>query len=329
MTLFNISLIIAETRKALGITQEQLAEGICSRETIVKIEKGERRPNWFITREILRRLGLDTGIYQTEIVSKTEIEKYNRINAVYGAISAQKFDEAKAVIDELESEHADPAWQSGLWLQMLLRAKAYFYSYGVFAAATVNPYANAHLAIKNATDCLNFFREGFDLDKIPKYYLAPHEVITIRCIAQSYASLGDTDKAIEILKNVKENMEKDAFIMQSSNPGFHEGSYLEIKEMLCFVFQTAQRFEECLALAEEGEQYSIHRKNLISYLTWQTLKAHALTNLNRIDEADDFFKKVLLFHYIFDKKIFGCDFSVMKQMYEGMANKTLNLDVPW
>ena len=46
MVLHNANLMIRETRKALSMTQEKLAEGICSRETIVKLEEGERKSNW-------------------------------------------------------------------------------------------------------------------------------------------------------------------------------------------------------------------------------------------------------------------------------------------
>ena len=48
MAMFNANLIMRELRKAKGLTQEQMAEGICSRSAIAMIEKGERKPDWHI-----------------------------------------------------------------------------------------------------------------------------------------------------------------------------------------------------------------------------------------------------------------------------------------
>ena len=44
MALFNVGMLISHLRQAKEMTQEKLAEGICSRSTIVRIENGERKP---------------------------------------------------------------------------------------------------------------------------------------------------------------------------------------------------------------------------------------------------------------------------------------------
>ncbi len=67
MPLFNANMLIRELRKARGLTQEKLAEGICSRQTITKIENGERKPDWWTFKNIMLRLESDPENYMSDI----------------------------------------------------------------------------------------------------------------------------------------------------------------------------------------------------------------------------------------------------------------------
>ena len=59
MPLFNVSVMIRELRTAKGLSQEKLAEGICSRQTVYMIERGARKPDWHTFKSIMLRLGLN------------------------------------------------------------------------------------------------------------------------------------------------------------------------------------------------------------------------------------------------------------------------------
>ena len=56
MAIFIVGMLITHLRQQKKLTQEQLAEGICARETITRIEKGERKPDWYTFRNIMYRL---------------------------------------------------------------------------------------------------------------------------------------------------------------------------------------------------------------------------------------------------------------------------------
>ena len=207
MPIYNANLIIRESRKAQGLTQEQLAEGICSRETIVKLEKGERKPNWFVFKEILTRLGLDPEIYQGDIASEGDITLLKRYQRFFNLMNTHKLDEAKAEIDTMEAEKNTPAgklWQQGLGHELLLRMKASFYSAGALLDLPERyKYLDPALAIKYTLEYIKLTRPDFEIEKIPDYFLAMYEYQLLTILAKSYAMTDGADKAILMWYNIK------------------------------------------------------------------------------------------------------------------------------
>ncbi|MBV6684081.1 helix-turn-helix domain-containing protein [Bacillus sp. JRC01] len=54
---------IKELRKAIGITQGELAEGICTQALISRIEKGDIYPSATVLYRISQRLGVDVNYF--------------------------------------------------------------------------------------------------------------------------------------------------------------------------------------------------------------------------------------------------------------------------
>lgn len=57
MAIFPLGAIIRNRREELGLTQEDLADGICSVPTLSRIENGERMPLTNIYEMLMQRLG--------------------------------------------------------------------------------------------------------------------------------------------------------------------------------------------------------------------------------------------------------------------------------
>jgi len=165
MALFNATLMIRESRKAQGLTQEQLADGICSRETVAKLEAGQRKPNWFVMNELMLKLGLNPDIYQEEIVSDDEIYIYKTWSDCYVLLNEAKVEEAKSELDRIEAEKNSPSgkmWRSDLGHRLLLQLKASFYSLDVMQP-DVNKYLNPSLSIDYAMEYLRIARPDFEI----------------------------------------------------------------------------------------------------------------------------------------------------------------------
>ena len=64
MGVYQIGEVIKRTRESLGITQEELYDGICSAETLSRIENGKRPPSNANFRALMGRLGKDDEKYR-------------------------------------------------------------------------------------------------------------------------------------------------------------------------------------------------------------------------------------------------------------------------
>ena len=319
-TLYNANIMIRETRKAQGLTQEQLAEGICSRETIVKIEKGERKPNWFIFKEILLRLGLNPDLYSSDVGSQEDVYVLQKMNNCHRLIVAYDFDAAKAELDNIEAEKDTPegkVWRSGLGYELLLRAKASFYS------LLLNKYNNPALAIKCATECLQITRPGFDVDKIPEYYLATHEYRLLTSLALAYEAQYGAQASLELWRKLKANIEKNyaESIRSSSNEWYRD----LLNNIAIFLFK-AGLYEECLQVAKEGLALARSTYNIFHLCNHLACVAYCLKKLGREDK--ELSKKSILLAYALDGSA-GQDFAASKIEYNELFNEKLDLTVQW
>jgi len=325
MALYNANLMIRESRMAQGLTQEQLAEGICSRETIVKLEKGERKPNWFVFREILLRLGLNPEIYQDEIVSKNDIHVLKKWNECDRLLIARKLDEVKSELDIIETEKNSPSgkmWQTGLGYLAILSIKASFYS---IDSLDGNKYKNPEQAIKYSLECLRITRPDFEVDRIPEYYLATHEYQLLNSLALAYGELEGDAKAIELWRKLKINMEKNysVSIRDASNEWY--------RNLLCnitIMLLKSELYEECLQSAEESLAIAQATHSLFHYQNALGAKAFSLLKLGRKDEGEELYKKFMLLRYAMDGYP-GIDFESTKIWYEENFHGQLALSVSW
>lgn len=93
---------VADRRRLLGITQNQLAEGICTAKTIRRLEQGHCRPHGYNLYEILNRLELYSDFVMDEIVSYNagDIELLEK---VYDAIGMNETERAQELLQTLKA----------------------------------------------------------------------------------------------------------------------------------------------------------------------------------------------------------------------------------
>ncbi|MCL2169733.1 MAG: helix-turn-helix domain-containing protein [Defluviitaleaceae bacterium] len=321
MALLSMNLIIKEARKARGMTQGQLAEGICSRETVVKLEKGDRKPNWFVQRELLRRLNLYPSVYQDVATTDEDVALYKRLNNIYAIITKRKFDKAKIAIDGIDAENAE-IWQGGLWHEMLLRLKVFFYTY------ETNPHINPRLAIELGLECLEFARPDFDLDDIDKYFLATHEFQTIYFIATAYLMLKEYETTINIHQSLKKSFESRHSV--SFEPaGTLNREYRMVLASLGDALMKVGRAEECLQIVDEAiARHVFAHDDIFNYAQVLSTKSAALHALGRVEESREAAKKSLFIYYVISEK-HPHPLIEEKVDYEKRTGEQLDLSIPW
>ena len=313
MALFNAGLIIREVRAGKGLTQTQLAEGICSRQTISGIENGERKPDWFIFKAIATRLGLNPDDYYNGIASENDVYLVQKVQECVGYIQTFNFDAVKKLTEEMEADRK--FLQCGDMAQtFLLRFKANLYAQGTYKDSTA---AKAH-----ALACLRINRPDFEVEKITDYYLSDDECILISLLAIIIKDLEGLPKALEIWLALKQNYEKNYKLNNFTQ------AYRDLCTNIAMAFKHLERFEECLKAAEEGITQSLSYHDMRTYSRYLYLKGWSLLKLGRTEEGEEVYKKFLLFAYVVDGYA-AINFETVKKEYTEAFHNQLELSAPW
>lgn len=100
--------IIYDLRKKAGLTQEALAEGICSPISVSRIENGNQMPSGKVLEKLLERLG--TGTYQLcSVYYENECQASLRrsLDEIGAQVSTGELEQAKAALGELPAGEMD------------------------------------------------------------------------------------------------------------------------------------------------------------------------------------------------------------------------------
>ena len=99
---YRMEKVVADRRRLLGITQNQLAEGICTAKTIRRLEQGHCRPHGYNLYEILNRLELYSDFVMDEIVSYNAGDM-ELLEKVYDAIGMNETERAQELLRTLKA----------------------------------------------------------------------------------------------------------------------------------------------------------------------------------------------------------------------------------
>ena len=86
----HIGEVIAYLRKKKGLSQAALAENICSREYLGKIEKGYQYPTSAVINELCEKLGIDIYEEYSLILRHGGFDRHNMITELNDSFSKEK-----------------------------------------------------------------------------------------------------------------------------------------------------------------------------------------------------------------------------------------------
>ena len=99
--IFLLNEIIKKGRKAKGLSQEALSEGICTPENLSAIESGRRAPNIKNYGKILEKLGVHKGYYNSYLSDeKFDIQEYRR--ECNRLMYFKKYEEIEPLLNKIE-----------------------------------------------------------------------------------------------------------------------------------------------------------------------------------------------------------------------------------
>lgn len=241
MSVFTYGKVIRLRRESLGISQETLADGVCSVSTLSRIENGERRPTKETMELLLQRVGLSENPieYYTDEESFAIHQLKIRIPLAMqeGKYDKAKYDEAKRLYQELADRLVNPV---PLNRQFLLFYETILYRER-FTPQT---------RLEQLETAMRLTCPRYDPDRLPQV-MAYSEILTLNGIALCYSELGKSEETIRILYHILGFYDR-AIVNQEEVWRTSPMIYYNLSKYLGL----AGRYDECVEVCEQGIRMS-------------------------------------------------------------------------
>lgn len=227
--------LIRARRKVLGLSQEELSEGICDPVSISRIECCKVAPKREIYRKLLERVGM-TGSRFENVVQMEQPELMELAVRIGILLSHTKGEEAEPLIAELEQKmkHAGKFAR-----QYLLNVKAI----ALYDQEKIT--AEEHAAMQEEALYMTLPRVG--LDKLAEWSFSRLEINIINMLSYSCEATGKVEEMIELLQIIRKQYETKPFSLQHYVAGY-EVTMRNLGNLL----GNAGRYEEAIEVADKG-----------------------------------------------------------------------------
>lgn len=267
MPQYAVDTLIKSIRIERGLTQVQLAEGICTRETVSRIERGEHLPDWYTFSMILKRLGQDPVKYYNSIATKDDMRVDALNEEMSGYLRRGERDSMKVRIQELEE---DPLFTKGVYRSKMLEFKAAYLS-------NVN---ELDTALDTLMEAFRITRPDFEADKIDAYILTYSEMTKVNTLAIIYKKMYGLGKGTEILKKLRTNMEK-GYIDDNTRRIL----YVTVIYNIALNSSYAEQWDECMEACETGLPLAVYYNDISLYAKFMPMKSYCLLKMDKKEEG--------------------------------------------
>lgn len=279
MALYIVGDFIKETRLRKGYTQEEVSFGICTPASLSRIENGVQTPGRYILDKLLERLGTENNVFNI-FVNRDEMELYELLQELARDIADGRVLELEEKVPKLEEMTKNSSELE----------RQYLY------------YAKGELARKHGAsddEVMEWFMKAihvtlpqFDgVNPLESNLLTFDEIIIINNIAMKHARCGDLGQAMKLGFWLKQYMEDKVIDGKQKT-----AKYPTIVFNLSNWMGARKRYADALEVVNDGIDFCIKYGNLmvLPYLLYN--KASCLAELERKEEARQFFSQsVVLF----------------------------------
>lgn len=227
--------IIKSTRRALGMTREELAEGICSVETLYHCEKGDHKLTREIYEKLMRKMGR-IGEKNYFILSVGGIEAFELQEELIKEFGNRNMSKADFLLKDLERVMPEGKWDAS--------DRQFFMTY--------QSRIDMDMGRITAEECLEKLKEALNLtvkniDEIDlDYWIFTHqELIVILNIMAAYKRIGFNKKFEQFIIKVINGIKRAKMPDWKNKYVFFTACYIK------FIDEDPERCEEVLNLAKE------------------------------------------------------------------------------
>jgi transcriptional regulator with XRE-family HTH domain len=296
----NIGDLIKNKRLEDKLTQSQLAEGICARETISQLESNKTLPRLFIIEQVLGKLSIDGDTLLALPGSEKDIYSIKKQAEIYGYMyNAEKFPKegGRDLKEALEALENDKYIHKNYKFFLLKFGYTHLYIYS-------ESEQNLELAEESAFTLLRKYRPNFDLKQIKIYYLTSTELNLINRLSYLYRLKNEPQTSIKMLEKSKSFQEEKH--LDRDLRGLRP-IYISTIMHLADNFLLSNNFEEALKLVNKYYLRIKEHDSLKLVMKFLYVQCIALLNLGRDKEGKEIFEKICLLHNTVDNLFIQLD----------------------
>ncbi len=305
----NIGRVIHTARKNAGLTQKELAEGICTIKHIYLIEKGFRQPSAEMLESLGNRMG--TGFFQympymscdDPIEVKAFVDRFSRLRCSGDFSQLEKENErARHMAD----------FQRYPWIMELQHNEVVLRMYQLKDFEGAKAEVTAFLRLNGAQ---------VPITSPLKKTLPPEIIMLYNLLAVCELHLGHPEKALEIFEPLYQFLRKKVGFQNFDTISIS----VRINHSYCLGMQG--RYEEQLSSSDELIALQTKSNRLDrAYLSFFT-KAAALASLGRKEEARTLFRKSFFAGLAFDEYVNLKDLSQEPILKEFVEQGVFSMDL--
>ncbi len=273
MSVYNIGEFIKEKRERMGVTQEELCQGICSLPTMSRIESGARMPKRETIIQIFQRLGIPAEMYPN-YTTKADLEVLYLVYQVRQSYNINDMATAKELFSKLNGEYDNlpvPDKQFCRLFETVIKMNS-----GELANAQVLP---------ELEDIMKMSCPNYNIDRLPRL-MTFEEINVLNNIAICYAKMDKMDVAINIYYSIVGTYKLGVSNIEDSlrtSPTIHYNlsKYLGL----------SGRYDECIRICEDGIRYIKLSGNYRNYpsimynLAWVLVRRNSKGDMERAESV--------------------------------------------
>lgn len=287
MEKYAIGEIIRHLRKEQNLTQEELADGICSSVTISRIESGTQMPSDRIINQLLERLGSD--LYQTANTSreKRDSETEQQLKRIGTAVNSGDLNRASALLSKIDSTAITDVRTKQLYilLQSVIALQG-----GTTPLCEIIELLQQGLALTKKDFCYIHF---------PDVPLTVTEANLLNALCAARFQNKESAEAMALAEALTENLLRH-------QQAFRNDLELLLNALinLSQLLENEEAYEDALKICEQAVTISKESPWQVMFAELQYFKAKLLLKLGRKDECRELLSIIIPFLKLQEKTAF-------------------------
>lgn len=259
---------IRSMRKRAKMTQEELADGICSAVSISRIENGVQMPSGTVLDAILAKLGTNT--YQLcSIYYKTDCQLTfeQKMKEVKELIQTGQHEKAKAMLNALKNTIGDDNHNRQCYLLMA-------------AAIRIDEKTEPAETVEMIREAISLTRSSFDETNFREFLLTVQEANLLNELMAALFLDKQSLRAIRVGEELLYSLKKS-----QSDLVEYRIMLVNAALLLAQILKEERRYEEALAYCEEAEELSIESSGQELIPEIELIKATLYHEIGRDEES--------------------------------------------